>query len=237
MAYPERTISRALAENFRALIRQRARGIPLAHLTGRKEFYSLDLQVSPDTLVPRPETELLVDQLLEYLTPIETAQILELGTGCGAIALAVKRQRPNTRVVAVDSSEAALRVAIRNGSQLGLEVEWLLSNWFQAVGDRRFDFVLSNPPYVERGDAHLVVGDLRHEPREALDGGIDGLDSIRAIIAGVPRALAPGGTVLLEHGYDQASAVTQLLRAAGFRSIETHRDLAGHDRVTLGTVA
>jgi len=237
MAFPERTVPTALTEEFRVLIRRRTRGTPVAHLTGRKEFYSLDLKVSPDTLVPRPETELLVDQLLESVTPIEVVRILDVGTGCGAIALAVKRQRPNARVVALDSSEAALTVALANGFRLGLEVEWLRSNWFQALGDRRFDFILSNPPYVEREDPCLVGGDIRHEPREALDGGIDGLDSIREIIAGAPRVLTPGGTLLLEHGYNQSPAVTQLLRGAGFQSIETHRDLAGHDRVTLGSIA
>lgn len=237
MAFPERTIPQATKEEFRGMVRRRARGVPLAHLTGRKEFYSLDLQISSDTLVPRPETELLVDQVLECTTPIEAVSILDLGTGCGALALAIKRQRPNARVVAVDASEAALKIAIRNAARLGLDVEWLSSNWFEALTGRRFDFIVSNPPYVERGDPGLTAGDLRHEPRAALDGGVDGLDAIREIIAGAPRALASGGTVLLEHAHNQAPAVTELLRAGGFRWIETHKDLAGQDRVTLGTLA
>ena len=236
MAFPERTLPQRTTEAFRGLIRQRARGTPLAHLTGRREFYSLDLRVSRDTLVPRPETELLVDQLLEYVTPIEAVSVLDLGTGCGAVALAVKRQRPNARVVAVDSSSAALKVAVDNGSRLEIQVEWLLSNWFEALDGQRFDYIVANPPYVERGDPRLVGGDLRHEPRMALDGGVDGLDSIREIVAAAPRALTPGGTLLLEHGYDQAPAVARLLRAVGFRWIETHKDLAGQDRVTGGTL-
>ena len=236
MAFPEHTLPQGVTEEFRGLIRRRARGTPLAHLTGRREFYSLDLRVSSDTLVPRPETELLVDQLLECVTPIEAVSILDLGTGSGAVALAIKRQRPNAHVVAVDSSASALSVAIDNGSRLEIQVEWLLSDWFEALEGRRFDFIVANPPYVERGDPSLVSGDLRHEPRMALDGGVDGLDSIRAIVAGAPGVLAPGGTLLLEHGYNQASAVARSLRDLGFRWIETHKDLAGQDRVTVGTL-
>ena len=186
-------------------------------------------------MVRRPETELLVDQLLERVRPIEAVSILDLGTGSGAIALAIKRQRPDARVVAVDWSAAALSVAIDNGNRLKIQVEWLLSDWFEALEGRLFDFIVANPPYVERGDPRLVSGDLRHEPRMALDGGVDGLDSIREIIAGAPRVLAPGGTLLLEHGYDQAPAVARLFRALGFRRIETYKDLAGQDRTTVGT--
>lgn len=236
MAFPGRTLPQGMTDEFRGLIRRRGEGTPLAHLTGRREFYSLDLRVSADTLVPRPESELLVDQLLERVTLIEAVSILDLGTGSGAIALAIKRQRPDARVVAVDWSAAALSVAIDNGNRLKIQVEWLLSDWFEALDGRLFDFIVANPPYVGRGDPRLVSGDLRHEPRIALDGGVDGLDSIREIIAGAPRVLVPGGTLLLEHGYDQAPAVARLFRALGFRRIETHKDLAGQDRTTVGTV-
>jgi len=165
------------------------------------------------------------------------AKVLDLGTGCGAIALAIKQQRPNTSVVAVDASEAALSIASKNGSRLGLEVEWIFSSWFKALDEQQFGFIVSNPPYVGREDPRLIDGVLRHEPREALDGGMDGVASIREIITGAPRVLAPGGTLLLEHGNDQKLTVSKLLRANSFRSIETHQDLAGHDRVTLGRVA
>jgi len=235
MAFPGRTLPQGMTDEFRGLIRRREEGTPLAYLTGRREFYSLDLRVSAETLVPRPETELLVDQLLERVRPIEAVSILDLGTGSGAIALAIKRQRPDARVVAVDWSAAALSVAIDNGNRLKIQVEWLLSDWFEALEGRLFDFIVANPPYVERGDPRLVSGDLRHEPRMALDGGVDGLDSIREIIAGAPRVLAPGGTLLLEHGYDQAPAVARSFRALGFRRIETYKDLAGQDRTTVGT--
>ncbi|MCY3731077.1 MAG: peptide chain release factor N(5)-glutamine methyltransferase, partial [Rhodospirillaceae bacterium] len=207
MAFGERTVPRGLTAEFRALIRRRAQGVPVAHLTGRREFYSLQLRVSSATLVPRPETELLVDWLTECTTPIDTARILDLGTGCGAIALAVKRQRPKARVVGVDSSEAALSVARDNGRRLGLEVEWVCSNWLDAMRGRRFDFIVSNPPYVERGDPHLRAGDLRHEPEAALDGGVDGLDAIREIAASAPGVLQRGGALLVEHGRAQAVAV------------------------------
>ena len=237
MAFPERAISRKLAKEFRALMHRRAKGIPLAYLTGHKEFYSINLRVSSDTLVPRPETEILVDQLLRHIAPMGVAKVLDLGTGCGAIALAIKQQRPNTSVVAVDASEAALSIASKNGSRLGLEVEWIFSSWFKALDEQQFGFIVSNPPYVGRGDPRLIDGVLRHEPREALDGGMDGVASIREIIAGAPRVLAPGGTLLLEQGNDQKLTVSKLLRANSFRSIETHQDLAGHDRVTLGRVA
>ncbi len=237
MAFPERAISRKLAKEFRALMHRRAKGTPLAYLTGHKEFYSINLRVSSDTLVPRPETEILVDQLLRHIAPMGVAKVLDLGTGCGAIALAIKQQRPNTSVVAVDASEAALSIASKNGSRLGLEVEWIFSSWFKALDEQQFGFIVSNPPYVGREDPRLIDGVLRHEPREALDGGMDGVASIREIITGAPRVLAPGGTLLLEHGNDQKLTVSKLLRANSFRSIETHQDLAGHDRVTLGRVA
>ena len=235
MAFPGRTLPQGMTDEFRGLIRRREEGTPLAYLTGRREFYSLDLRVSAETLVPRPETELLVDQLLERVPLNEAVSVLDLGTGSGAIALAIKRQRPDARVVAVDWSAAALSVAIDNGNRLKIQVEWLLSDWFEALEGRLFDFIVANPPYVERGDPRLVSGDLRHEPRMALDGGVDGLDSIREIIAGAPRVLAPGGTLLLEHGYDQAPAVARSFCALGFRRIETYKDLAGQDRTTVGT--
>ena len=234
MAFPERTLSQAIGNNYQSLVGLRAKGAPIAHLTGRKEFYSLDLRVSSDTLVPRPETEMLVDEVLSHTTPLQTASILDIGTGCGAIALAIKQQRPNCRVVAVECSLDALRVAAENGFRLDLEVEWLCSRWLTSLGNYRFDFIVSNPPYVERSNVHLLGGELCYEPRLALDGGVDGLDSIREVIASIPDVIATGGMVFLEHGHQQALAVAELLQEAGFCDVETKNDLAGHNRVTLG---
>ena len=236
IGFPERGVSPLLAADFRERVRRRADGVPVAHLVGCREFYSLELQVSPATLVPRPETELLVEKLLERVTAAERAVVLDAGTGCGAVALAVKRHRPGCRVAAVDSSSSALEVAVANGARLGLRTHWVLSHWFKGLADERFDFIVSNPPYVESGDARLLTGGLRHEPREALDGGTDGLACLREIIAAAPRALTAGGTLLVEHGGDQARAVGGLMRRRGFRAVETHQDLSGHDRVSIGSL-
>ena len=236
MAFPERTLSQSIEDDYRALVELRAKGVPIAHLTGRKEFYSLDLRVTSDTLVPRPETEMLVDEILSHTAPLQMASILDLGAGCGAIALAIKQQRPNCRVVAVECSLDALRVAVENGCRLGLEVEWLCSRWLTSLGNHCFDFIVSNPPYVERGNVHLLAGELCYEPSLALDGGVDGLDAIREIISSVPDVIATGGMVFLEHGHRQGLAVAELLEGAGFCGVETKNDLAGHGRVTLGSL-
>ena len=234
MAFPERTLSQSIGDAFQTLVELRAKGVSIAHLTGHKEFYSLDLKVSSDTLVPRPETEMLVDGVLSKTDPLQAASILDLGTGCGAIALAVKQQRPNCRVVALDLSLEALRIAAENGCQLGLEIEWLCSRWLTSLGNCSFDFIVSNPPYVEREGVHLLSQELSYEPRLALDGGTDGLDSIREIIASIPNVMATGGMVFLEHGHQQALAVSKLLQEAGFSGVKTENDLAGYNRVTLG---
>ena len=234
MAFPERMLSQSVGETFQALVELRGKGVSIAHLTGHKEFYSLDLKVSSNTLVPRPETEMLVDGVLSKTDPLQAASILDLGTGCGAIALAIKKQRPNCRVVAVDLSLEALRIAAENGCRLGLEIEWLCSRWLTSFGNYSFDFIVSNPPYVARGDDHLLSQELSYEPSLALDGGTDGLDSIREIIASIPNTLATGGMVFLEHGHQQALDVSRLLQETGFSGVETKNDLAGCDRMTLG---
>ena len=236
IAHPERTVNAGQAARFRRLIERRAAGTPVAYLIGCREFHSLPLQVSPATLVPRPETELLVDSVLERLPADERAVVLDAGCGCGAVALAIKHHRPRCRVVAVECSAPALEVAVSNGARLGHHVEWIRSHWFNALADDQFDFIAANPPYVAADEEALLIGDLRHEPRLALDGGADGFESLRAIVDDAPRVLSIGGTLLLEHGNDQAGAVRTLLRLGGFRRVETHRDLAGHDRVTIGTV-
>ena len=234
IAFPERGVARRHSTRFCRWVRRRAAGVPVAHLVGRREFYSLEFRVSPDTLVPRPETELLVDKLLERIA--EPADVLDAGTGCGAIALSVKHERPGCRVAGVDCCGSALEVAASNGTSLGLDVHWVRSHWFTGFTERCFDFIVSNPPYVTAGDAALRSGDLRHEPRKALDGGADGLECLREIIAAAPRALTRGGTLLVEHGCGQAAPVRELLTCRGFRGIETHRDFSGLDRVSLGSV-
>lgn len=234
IGFPERGVSAAETARYRRLIERREAGVPVAYLTGRREFYSLPLTVSSATLVPRPETELLVDKVLERLPTDGRSVVLDAGSGCGAVALAIKHRRPHCRMVAVECSAPALRVAVSNGVRLGLQVEWIRSHWFDALADTCCDIIAANPPYVATGDEALITGDLRHEPRLALDGGVDGLMSLRTIIAGTPRVLASGGTLLLEHGCDQTLPVQNLMDRAGLQGLETHRDLAGHDRVTVG---
>ena len=232
LGFPEATVPEAAGAHFRSLIRERRGGIPLAYLTGRKEFYSLKLNITRDTLVPRPETELLVELALSHLTRDSGAKVLDLGTGCGAIALVLKRERPGVRVTAIDSSRAALRVAQRNAASLALEVRWVESSWFTALEGDRYDLIVANPPYVASSDPHLT-GELRHEPRGALDGGDDGLSAIRKILAGAQAHLEPRGYLMIEHGYDQGPAVAALARDHRFRCPQGHRDLSGQDRVVV----
>ncbi|GAB6043413.1 peptide chain release factor N(5)-glutamine methyltransferase [Endothiovibrio diazotrophicus] len=232
--WPEREVGGDALAAFRALVARRKAGEPVAHLTGRRGFWSLELEVSPATLIPRPETELLVELALARL-PAETASVADLGTGSGAIALALATERPRWRIVAVERSREALAVARRNGERLGLgNVEFLAGNWFEPLAGRNFDLVVSNPPYVEEGDPHITRGDVRFEPLTALTAGADGLDDLRHIVAGARDHLEPGGWLLLEHGYDQGEAVAGLLRVHGYRKITTYRDPAGHPRATLG---
>ncbi|WP_156924759.1 peptide chain release factor N(5)-glutamine methyltransferase [Pseudoxanthomonas sp. J35] len=223
------------AVRYRALVERRAAGEPVAYLTGRRGFWTLDLEVTPDTLIPRPETELLVELALARIGPKQPARIADLGTGSGAIALALARERPAAVVVATDIDKATLAVAVRNARAHALDNVWFRrGDWEEALGRDRFDLVASNPPYIAEGDAHLSQGDLRHEPPRALSSGPDGLDAIRTIVAAAPRHLVPGGWLLLEHGLDQGAAVRALLEQAGFVDVETARDLEQRDRVTLG---
>jgi release factor glutamine methyltransferase len=219
----------------RALVERRAAGEPVAYLAGRRGFWTLDLEVTPDTLIPRPETELLVELALARIGPDVPARIADLGTGSGAIALALASERPAAVVVATDVDKATLAVAVRNAQVHGLDNVWFRrGDWCQALGHDRFDLIASNPPYIAEGDPHLDQGDLRHEPPRALSSGRDGLDAIRAIAAASPRHLVPGGWLLLEHGLDQGDAIRALLDQAGFVEVETVRDLEQRDRVTLG---
>jgi len=230
LAHPERELPAEAEAKFREFAARRARGEPIAYLLGEKEFYGLPLAVNPAVLIPRPETELLVEQALAR----RPSSILDLGTGSGAIALAVKKHLPRSRVVAVESSAAALAVAQRNAVKLGLEVELRHGQWFKPVAGERFDLVVSNPPYVAVGDAHLSQGDLRFEPKSALVSGPDGLDALRAIARDVRSHLNPGGWLLVEHGLGQDRAVRELLQQAGLSEIMTWPDLAGIARVSGG---
>lgn len=220
---------------FSALVERRVDGEPVAYLTGRRGFWSLDLEVTPATLIPRADTELLVELALARLPADARASVLDLGTGSGAIALALASERPQAQVVATDASAEALAVARRNARRLGLQrVRFVQGDWFVPLRGERFDLIVANPPYIETGDPHLARGDLRFEPASALASGADGLDDLRAIIAAAPRYLATGGWLLLEHGWQQGSAVAGLLHAAGYADVFTARDLEHRDRVSGG---
>ena len=219
---------------FAELLRRREGGEPVAQITGHRGFWSLELAVTPDTLIPRPETELLVELALDRLPRTEPRRVLDLGTGTGAIALAIASERPLADLTAVDASQAALDVARDNAAEAGLALRLRHSDWFSAVAGERFDLVASNPPYIADGDPHLQQGDLRFEPRAALASGPDGLDAIRVITRDAPAHLVPGGWLLVEHGYEQGPAVRALFAAAGLQSVATERDLEQRDRVTLG---
>lgn len=215
------------------LVARRARGEPLAYVLGEQPFWTLRLEVNPAVLIPRPETELVVERALRHLPREQTARLLDLGTGSGAIALAVAQERPNAQVLAVDQSAEALAVARRNAELNHLNnVTFLQSHWFSAIPKQMFTLILSNPPYIARGDPHLEATVLAHEPRLALIAGVDGLEAIRPIIQQAGAFLAPKGWLILEHGWQQASTVRQLLESAGFSGVASHADLAGHLRVT-----
>lgn len=228
IAYPERNLPAQAVAAFTAMCERRNAGEPVAYIVGHKEFYGLDLAVERAALIPRPETELLVDLALQR--PFRTG--VDLGTGSGAIALALKKHRPGARIVAVDASSQALVLARRNAALLGLEVEFRHGRWWEPVAGEAFDLVVSNPPYIAEGDPHLAA--LAYEPAEALLGGQDGLDALRALAAGARQHLLPGGWLLLEHGAGQDAAVRRLLQAQGLEEVATWPDLAGIGRVSGG---
>jgi release factor glutamine methyltransferase len=222
---------------FQALLARRLAGEPIAYLIQQREFYGLTLRVSPATLIPRPDSETLVDAALEKIPHPSTKPItvLDLGTGSGAIALAIAHNRPQANVLAVDASDAALTVAEHNTSQLKLSnVQFALSDWYAKLAEQRFDLIVSNPPYIAENDSHLSQGDLRFEPLSALTSGQDGLDDIRQITEQGLIHLNPQGWMMLEHGYDQGAAVRELMAQAGLVEIATRQDLGGNERVTLG---
>jgi len=235
--WPEREVAPARSRAFAELLERRRRGEPLAYLTGSREFWSLRLTVTDATLIPRPETETLVAWALELDVP-SRAGVLDLGTGSGAIALAVAGERPDWRVEAVDRCGAALAVARDNAARAGLaRVQFRISDWYGALGTRRFDLLLSNPPYVDGDDSHLDRAELRYEPRGALVAADAGLSELRRVVEGASQHLHPGGWLLLEHGFEQGAAVRGLLAGAGFAAVGTRRDLSGHERVSAGQLA
>jgi release factor glutamine methyltransferase len=231
-AWPERIPDAAAQARFADLLARRIRGEPVAYLTGTREFWSLSLDVTPDTLIPRPDTETLVTLALELIPTDADWRIADLGTGSGAIALALARERPGCRVTATDSSPAALAVAQGNALRHGLEnIEFVAGDWCSALNGNRFALIVSNPPYIPAGDPHLAQGDVRFEPRGALAAGEAGLDALRDIVRCAAGHLAGPGWLLLEHGYNQGEAISMLLGEAGYRDISDHSDHAGLGRV------
>jgi release factor glutamine methyltransferase len=226
IAHDDEDLDTESGERFLAQCRRRAAGEPLAYLTGEKEFFGLPLQVDARVLVPRPDTETLVEWALEVLRDRAAPRVMDLGTGSGAIALAIRSARPDAQVVGIDQSEGALEVAASNARRLKLSVRFRKGRWLE--GAERYDLIVSNPPYIAAADPHLA--DLRHEPQDALIAGRDGLDDLRAIVAAAPAHLEPGGWLLLEHGWQQAEAVRRLLTEAGLAGTASRRDLAGIER-------
>jgi release factor glutamine methyltransferase len=234
-AHRDETLAREHADFFFALAKRRREGEPVAYLTGFREFFGLRLGMTPAVLIPRPETETLVELALEWLPGDRPLRVLDLGTGSGAIALALAHERPRASVTATDASSDALAVARKNAETLALRnVEFVEADWYEGLGESVFDLIASNPPYVATGDPHLNEGDLRFEPSAALVAGAAGLAALRTIIAGAPSRLVPGGALVVEHGFDQSEAVQRLLRVAGFSDIVVRRDLSGIARVEGG---
>jgi release factor glutamine methyltransferase len=235
LAHPEQMLSEAQQVAFDALLQRRLRGEPIAHLLGEREFFGLSLKVTPATLIPRPDTELIVELALNRIPQAQPCRVLDMGTGSGAVALAIAKHKPNAEVVAVDVSQEALVVAIENAQRLEIpNASFIRSDWFSALDGQRFELIVSNPPYIASGDTHLSQGDLRFEPLSALASGADGLDDIRRIISAAPQYLTSNGWLLLEHGYDQAALVRDLLTQRGFVEVFSEKDLAGIERVTGG---
>ncbi|VXC95300.1 N5-glutamine methyltransferase, modifies release factors RF-1 and RF-2 [Pseudomonas sp. 9AZ] len=232
--WPERELEAEQLERYQVMLVRRQAGEPVAYILGQQGFWSLDLEVASHTLIPRPDTELLVETVLALL-PATPAALLDLGTGTGAIALALASERPAWRLTGVDRVPDAVSLAERNRARLNLNnASFIESHWFSALAGQRYQLIVSNPPYIAADDRHLAEGDVRFEPSSALVAGADGLDDIRLIIQQAPDYLEAGGWLLLEHGFDQAAAVRELLSARGFSAVESRRDLGGHERISLG---
>lgn len=235
IAHADDTLSAEHASSYTGLVEKRERGEPVAYITRQRGFWSLDLEVTPATLIPRPETELLVELVLERLPLHKSVRVLDLGTGSGAIALAIASERPQAYVTATDASHDALAVAQRNAHRHSImNVSFVHGDWFAPLNNQRFDIIVSNPPYIEREDPHLTQGDLRYEPVSALASGMDGLDDIRRIVRAAPAHLVQDGWLMFEHGWNQGDSVRQLLSDVGFVQVFTAPDMEQRDRVTAG---
>lgn len=233
--WPEQLLTQAQSDQFESLLQQRQQGLPIAYLTGRREFWSREFYVSPDVLIPRPETELLVELCLALLPQHQPCRIIDLGTGSGVIAITLAAERPNAEVVATDFSTAALEVARFNAEKHRIKnLRFFHSHWFAAVTSTHFDLVASNPPYIAKHDPHLAQGDLRFEPKSSLISAQEGLADIRCLADQSRFYLKTGGHLLIEHGYDQATAVQKIFRDFGYDKVQTHADLSGHARITSG---
>lgn len=234
LAHADDELPDALRLEFSKVMERRKTGEPIAHIIGSHGFWTLDLAVTADTLIPRPETELLVELAIAKFPPDRKIRVLDLGSGTGAIALAIAAECKNATVIAVDKSVAALNVALGNAEASNLSVEFRQSDWFSALENQKFDLILSNPPYIPEQDPHLLQGDLRFEPMTALASGVDGLDDIRKIVSQAPNYCLPEAWLMIEHGFDQGEAVRNLFSGAGFIHVETVWDLEHRDRVTVG---
>lgn len=233
--WPDKPLSPEQWLQFQQWITERQQGQPVAYLIGYREFWGLKLKVSPDTLIPRPDTELLVELALQQLAQQPSATVADLGTGTGAIALALASEQPDWQITAADFKTEVVALAEHNRQQLQLNnVTVIQSDWCQALPEQHFDLIVSNPPYIEQDDPHLQQGDVRFEPLSALTSGVDGLEDIRRLVQECQRCLKPSGWLMLEHGYNQAHAVQQILLNAGYQQVHSAQDLSGHDRVTLG---
>ncbi len=233
--HADETLDMDVQTAYEVLLRRREAGEPVAYITGSRGFWTLELEVTPATLIPRPETELLVELALQRLSPDFNGQVADLGTGSGAIALAIARERPHARIIATDASADALEVARRNARRHAVDnVRFAHGDWLAPLADERFALIVSNPPYIEAADPHLTAGDLRFEPASALASGSDGLDDIRRIIDGARGHLDPGGWLLFEHGWNQGEAARDLLLAAGYAEVFTARDLEQRERASGG---
>ncbi len=236
--WSDKTLSPAETDAFQRLLKRRQLGEPVAHITGTREFWSLDLQVTKDTLIPRPETELMVEQILEHYPQTSAINLLDLGTGSGAIALALASERPHWHISATDKSDAALDIARQNAARLELKnIEFYAGHWFDAiapVGNPQFDIIASNPPYIPAADPHLLQGDVRFEPLTALAAGEDGLDDIRLICQQAGRYLKTTGMLIIEHGFDQKTEIQQIFTDCGYKKIQQITDLAHNPRLCIG---
>jgi release factor glutamine methyltransferase len=236
--WPEHELSSQQAEHFSELLKKRQVGVPIAHLTGSKEFWGLDFKVTSDTLIPRPDTEILVEQALLKIESFKqdhiNARVLDLGTGSGAIICSLKHEAPYIDAYAVDLQPAALEVAKQNADQHGLSIDFRVGSWFEPIANARFEVIVSNPPYIVEDDPHLSLGDVRFEPLTALTSGHDGLEDIRTLISESRSYLVEGGWLLIEHGFDQEAALQKLFTDNGFQQVETIYDYGHNPRVTLG---